>query len=52
MSQISDATTVHFNVAGPRIWNLLPEEITSAQSLSNVDVPSASQDIPLREIIS
>jgi len=23
-----------FNVAGPRIWNLLPVEITSAQSLS------------------
>ena len=23
-----------FNVAGPRIWNLLPEEITSVQSLS------------------
>jgi len=23
-----------FNVAGPRVWNLLPEEITSAQSLS------------------
>jgi len=23
-----------FNVAGPRIWNLLPEEITPAQSLS------------------
>jgi len=23
-----------FNVAGPRIWNLQPEEITSVQSLS------------------
>ena len=32
---LEDAPLTHvFNVAGPRIWNLLPEEITSAQSLS------------------
>jgi len=38
-----------FTVAGPRIWNSLPEETTSAQSL---DIPPASQDFPLQEVLS
>jgi len=37
-----------FTIAGPRIWNLLPEETTSAQSLSTFR--QRLKDFPLHEV--
>jgi len=39
-----------FTVAGPRVWNTLPEEITTSQSL-NYDLLSTFQNLALQEII-
>jgi len=39
-----------FPVAGPQVWNILPEDVTSAPSLSTF--PPETEDLPIQTIFS
>jgi len=48
--RLSTVGSQAFPIAGPQTWNDLPEDVTSAESLTTISLPP--QDTPVQEVFS